>query len=148
YNKDIWFGVAANHMNTPNVSVLNSVSRVPMKITAHLGARLQLHSGPRTLERVSYLTPSLIFRSQGPINQFDMGMNYHIDPVSVGVWYRGKFWQKSVIGSINQDALVFTMGLYMKNFTVGYSYDFSISSLSTTSGGAHEISLMYEFVAK
>lgn len=148
YSKDVWIGAAFDHMNQPNISVLNSTSRLPMKISVQGGARLQLHSGPRTLERVSYLTPSFIYRVQGPITQLDLGMNYHIDPVSIGVWYRGKPFQKNVIGTVAQDALIFTMGLYMKNFTIGYSYDFSISQLSTTSGGAHEISIMYEFVAK
>jgi len=119
-----------------------------MKMTIQGGARISLHGGPRTIEKVSYLTPSFIYRMQGPITQMDLGMNYHIDPISIGVWYRGKPFQKNVIGTINQDALIFTMGLYMKNFTIGYSYDFSISGLSTSSGGAHEISLIYEFVAK
>ena len=148
YTKEIWLGAAFSHMNSPNISVLNSTSRLPMKITVQGGARIPLYNGPRTIEKVSYLTPSFIYRIQGPATQLDLGVNYHIDPVSVGVWYRGKPFQKNVIGTVNQDALIFTMGLYMKNFTIGYSYDFSISKLSTTSGGAHEISIMYEFVAK
>ncbi len=148
YTKTFWLGAAFAHMNQPNISVLNSVSRLPMKTTLQFGARIPLYSGPRTIEKVSYLTPSIIYRFQGPISQMDLGVNYHIDPISVGVWYRGKPFQKTVIGTVNQDALIFTMGLYMKNFTIGYSYDFSVSQLSTTSGGAHEISIMYEFVAK
>jgi len=148
YTKDFWLGAAFNHMNSPNISLLNSTSRLPMKMTIQGGARISLHGGPRTIEKVSYLTPSFIYRMQGPITQMDVGMNYHIDPISIGVWYRGKPFQKNVIGTVNQDALIFTMGLYMKNFTIGYSYDFTISGLSTTSGGAHEISIMYEFVAK
>jgi type IX secretion system PorP/SprF family membrane protein len=148
YTKDVWLGGAFDHMNSPNISVLNNVSRLPMKVTVHGGARISLHSGPRTIEKVSYLTPSFIYEVQGPISQLSLGVNYHIDPIAIGFWYRGKPFQKTVIGTINQDALIFTLGLYMKNFSVGYSYDFSISQLSTTSGGAHEISLVYEFVAK
>ncbi len=148
YTKGLFLGASFSHMNTPNISVLNSVSRLPMKTTIHGGARISLYAGPRTIEKVSYLTPSFIYRIQGPITQLDLGVNYHIDPLSIGVWYRGKPFQKNVIGTVNQDALIFTMGLYMKNFTIGYSYDFSISQLSTTSGGSHEISIMYEFVAK
>jgi type IX secretion system PorP/SprF family membrane protein len=135
-------------MNQPNLSILNDVSRLPMKTTIHGGARLTLTSGPREADRASYLTPSFIFRKQGPISQLDFGMNYHIDPISIGVWYRGKPFQTNYIGTVNQDALIFTLGLYLSSFTVGYSYDFTISELSTTSGGAHEISIVYEFVAK
>lgn len=148
YSRALWLGASFHHMNQPNLSILNDVSRLPMKTTIHGGARLSLYNGPRTSARVSYLTPSFIYRIQGPVSQLDMGVNYHIDPVSIGVWYRGKPFEQNVIGSINQDALIFTMGIYMKNFTIGYSYDFNISSLSTTAGGAHEVSLIYEFVAK
>ncbi|MCC6834868.1 MAG: type IX secretion system membrane protein PorP/SprF, partial [Cytophagales bacterium] len=107
-----------------------------------------LMDGPREADRASYFTPSFIYRRQGPISQLDFGVNYHIDPVSIGAWYRGKPFEKNAIGTVNQDALILTLGLYLKDIVVGYSYDFSISELSTTSGGAHEISIVYEFVAK
>lgn len=148
YSKSLWVGASFSHMNQPNLSILNSTSRLPMKTTIHGGARIPLYNGPRTFNKVSYLTPSFIYRVQGPISQMDVGMNYHIDPVSIGIWYRGKPFQKNVIGTVNQDALIFNLGLYLKNLTIGYSYDFSVSGLSTASGGAHEISMVYEFVAK
>lgn len=150
YSRALWVGAAFAHMNQPNISILNDESRLPMKITLHGGARLSLarNTFRKRTERSSYLTPSFIYRKQGPISQLDLGMNYHIDPVSVGLWYRGKPFGQSLSGSVAQDALVFTMGLYLKNLTIGYSYDFSISELSAASGGAHEITLVYEFVAK
>jgi type IX secretion system PorP/SprF family membrane protein len=148
YSRALWIGAAFGHMNTPNLSILGDVNRLPMKTTIHGGARLTLSSGPRELDRASYLTPSFIYRMQGGINQLDFGLNYHIDPISIGVWYRGKPYQKNYIGTVNQDALILSLGLYLKSMTIGYSYDFSISELSTTSGGAHEISIVYEFVAK
>lgn len=148
YSRSLWLGAAFHHMNQPNLSLLNDVSRLPMKITVHGGARLTLSSGPREQDRASYLTPSFIFRKQDVFTQLDFGLNYHIDPISIGVWYRGKPFQTNYIGTVNQDAIIFTMGLYLSSFTVGYSYDFTLSELSTTSGGAHEISIVYEFVAK
>lgn len=148
YSRIFWFGASFYHMNRPNLSLLNSVSRLPMKTTFHAGASIPLYNGPRSGSKVSYLTPSAVYQFQGPISQLAFGLNYHIDPVMIGFWYRGKPFQKDVIGLISKDALIFMMGLYMKNFTVGYSYDFTISKFSTASGGAHEISIIYEFVAK
>ncbi len=148
YSRIFWLGTAFAHMNQPNLSILNSVSRLPMKTTIHGGARIPLYNGPRTSSKVSYLTPAFIYKLQGGFSQLDFGLNYHIDPIMIGMWYRGKPFETNVIGSVNQDALIFMMGLYLKNFTVGYSYDFNISQLSAASGGAHEISIIYEFMAK
>lgn len=148
YSAVYWFGLAVNHMNEPNMSILNEETRLPMKVTVHGGARIPLSGGLRTTSRVSYLTPSFIYQSQGGITQFNFGLNYHIDPVFVGIWYRGKPWEESVIGSVNHDALVLQLGMYLDKLTVGYSYDFNISPIATASGGAHEISLMYEFSSK
>lgn len=148
YTRVLWLGASFYHMNSPNLTLLNSEARLPMKTTVHAGARIPLYNGPRTTGKVSYVTPSFIYRLQGPINQLDLGVNYHIDPVSLGIWYRGKPFDENVIGTINQDALIFTMGLYLSNLNIGYSYDFNVSGLSTSAGGAHEISLIYEFVAK
>jgi type IX secretion system PorP/SprF family membrane protein len=148
YSRVFWIGASFSHMNTPNLSILNDVNRLPMKTAIHAGARISLNGGIRTRERPSYLTPSVIYRSQGSISQFDAGLNYHIDPVSIGVWYRGKPWQNAPTGVVQADAMIFQLGLYLKDFTVGYSYDFTISGLSASSGGSHEVSLVYEFAAK
>jgi type IX secretion system PorP/SprF family membrane protein len=162
YSRSLWLGAAFHHLNKPNLSLLGDVSRLPIKTTVHGGARLNLSgSGPRgSAVRMSYLTPSFIIRTQGPsFSQMDIGVNYHIDPVSIGVWYRGKpilfetFEQTDandniIASGIQQDALILSMGLYFKNFTIGYSYDFTISELQTATGGAHEISFVYEFTSK
>ncbi len=148
YTKSLWIGGAFSHMNQPNLSILNNVTRLPMKVTVHGGARISLLGGLRTSSRVSYLTPSFIYQSQGGITQLNMGLNYHIDPVYVGIWYRGKPFEKNALGSINQDAFILQLGMYLDKMTIGYSYDFNIGPLSTSSGGAHELSIMYEFSAK
>lgn len=146
YSKSLWLGASFTHMNRPNLSVLNDVSRLDMKTAVHGGVRLSLNGSLKTRSKVSYLTPSFIYRMQGrSFTQLDVGLNYHIDPISVGVWYRGKPFQRSVINSVTQDALILYMGLYFKSLTIGYSYDFTISELQTASGGAHEISIVYEF---
>jgi type IX secretion system PorP/SprF family membrane protein len=149
YSRQLWLGASFTHMNQPSISVLNDDSRLPMKTSIHAGAKINLSGGPRNASRASYLTPSFIYRMQGKsFSQLDLGLNYHIDPVSVGLWYRGKPFEKTVINSIAQDALILTLGLYFKQLSVGYSYDFTISEMETSSGGAHEISIVYEFSSK
>lgn len=147
YSKIFWIGASFHHMNRPNLSVLNDVARLGMKTTVHAGARVPLNNETRG-QRGLYLTPSFIYRAQSGITQLDLGLNLHVDPVSIGLWYRGKPFESNGAGTINQDALILQLGLYLKNFSVGYSYDFSISQFSTSSGGAHEISLIYEFATR
>lgn len=151
YSRVLWVGAAFHHLNKPNLSLLGDESRLPVKTSIHGGAKINLSgNGPRgSTGRMSYLTPSFIYRFQGEsFSQMDIGVNYHIDPVSVGVWYRGKPFKKSPINSIYQDALVLSLGMYFKKLTLGYSYDFTVSELGTATGGAHEISVMYEFATK
>lgn len=155
YNRLLWVGVSAYHMNQPNISLIGNESRLPMKINVHGGMRIPLYNGPKTVSKVSYLTPGFVYRRQGKsFSQLDIGVNYHIDPISIGVWYRGVPLQRTfqfVDGEdsqIQQDALVFSLALLFNTFQVGYSYDFTISDLSTSAGGAHEISLIYEFALK
>jgi len=154
YNKQFWFGLAAYHMNKPNKSVLGGEDRLPMKLNVHAGFKIPLYNGPRTLDKISYLTPAVIYRTQGPFQQIDAGLQYHIDPVAIGVWYRGipvprgfKLLDSEDKGVL-QDALSFILSLQFNSFQVGYSYDFTISDLDTSTGGAHEISIIYEFVTK
>jgi len=154
YNRQLWFGFSAYHINRPNQSVLGGESRLPMKINVHAGMRIPLKQGLKTSGNVDYLTPSFVYRHQGPFQQLDVGLQYHIDPVAIGVWYRGipvprsfKMENEEVSGNL-QDALAFILSLRFGNFQFGYSYDFTISDLGTSTGGAHEISIIYEFVAK
>ncbi len=117
--------------------------------------RIPLYNGPRTISRVSYLTPSFVYRRQGDsFSQLDIGLQYHIDPIGIGVWYRGVPFPRpfqlldTEETSVQQDALIFILSLQFNGFQVGYSYDFTISDLETRAGGAHEISLIYEFTTK
>jgi type IX secretion system PorP/SprF family membrane protein len=138
-------------MNQPNLSILNDVSRLPMKTAIHAGAKLPIGGGGmrKTRGKQDYLTPSFIYRMQGnSFTQLDVGLNYHIDPVSVGVWYRGKPFKQTVENTVEQDALILMLGLYLPHLTIGYSYDFTTSRLQTSSGGAHEVSIIFEFVSK
>lgn len=149
YTRTLWLGASFAHMNQPNLSILNDESQLPMKTAIHAGAKLLLGDKLHPKEHVSYLTPSFIYRMQGKsFSQLDLGINYHIDPVSVGIWYRGKPFAQTEANTVQQDALILNLGLYLPKLSIGYSYDFTTSRLQTTSGGAHELSIIYEFVAR
>ncbi len=148
YSKSIWLGATFSHLNRPHLSVLGQDDQLQMKTTIHAGARIDMSSRGYKARQI-YFTPSFIYRMQGKVfSQLDAGVNFHVDPVSVGIWYRGKPFAKNVSNAIDQDALILFLGLHLKKITAGYSYDFTISSLGPGTGGAHELSIVYELPAR
>jgi hypothetical protein len=57
-----------------------------------------------------------------------------------GLWFRHTFG--------NSDAIIVLAGYEMKFFKIVYSYDLTVSKLGTNTGGAHEISLIFNFENK
>jgi hypothetical protein len=80
---------------------------------------------------------------QGKFYQTDVGLYYYKYPLVFGLWYRGVPLVTSQAG----DALIALVGFKTDVFQIGYSYDFTISNLIASTGGAHEISIVYEFTS-
>jgi hypothetical protein len=62
-----------------------------------------------------------------------------------GLWYRGNFGKDKFISS---DSFIALIGLQRGMFKFGYSYDVTVSSLSNSTGGSHELSLGLQFECK
>lgn len=132
YNAKTWFGLAAYHVHRPTVSETSIA--LPMRISAHFGTTLKFKGRD--------LLPSVLYQAQAGFQQLDMGANYVLDPLIVGLWYRGIPFQADESG-LNQDAIAALVGINIKDFTVSYSYDYNISPISGAPGGSHEISIVY-----
>ncbi len=149
YSKLFWGGLSFHHITQPNISLVGDENNLPMRISVHTGIRIPLYRGPKEFDNISSIAPSFIYRRQGEFDQLDVGVNWHYNPISAGVWYRGKAFTKSFESNLyDRDALIFMFGLKFPDFEVGYSYDFTISELGGASGGAHEISIVYDFISK
>jgi hypothetical protein len=75
-----------------------------------------------------------MYRIQQPFQQLDLGFYVNLDPIVLGAWYR------------NQDAIIGLVGIQKGMVQVGYSYDYTISSLTNRiSAGSHEVSLVLLF---
>lgn len=144
YNKNFWFGFSASHLNTPNRSLLNEESLIPIKTSFHGGVRIPLYVGPFKKDHISVLSPSFVYKRQGQFDQLDLGLHFLYDPVMIGLWYRGIPIQQNVNDNISQDAIVLVLGFQFEKLEIGYSYDFTVSELGPMSGGSHEISLKYK----
>lgn len=144
YNKNTWIGASVHHLNRPNQSLMGAEDRLSSKYSLHGGLRLPLYNGPMKQDRISSFAPSFIYKKQGGFQQLDLGTQFHYEPIMVGGYYRGVL-MRDEYGNGKQDALVGLFGIRFTTMEVGYSYDFTISSLGPGSGGAHELSLLYLF---
>jgi type IX secretion system PorP/SprF family membrane protein len=149
YGKMLWGGIALHHMTEPDVSLIGDSNPLQMKFSAHGGVRIPLYKGPKEYDHISSIAPSFIYKIQGPNDQLDVGIDWHYDPISAGIWYRGIPLRKDKEFNVyDRDAMVFHFGLEFTDFQVGYSFDFTISDFGGISGGAHELSITYDLVSR
>ncbi len=145
YNSVSWIGASVYHLNQPNASIIDGDSPWPMKLVVTGGLRIPIYGDKHRTQKISSVSPSFMYRYQGGTHQLDVGLSYMVAPVVVGLYYRGVPFIKDFSDQPTSDAAIFSMGLLFSYFEFGYSYDFTISELSSRTGGAHEVSLVYEF---
>jgi type IX secretion system PorP/SprF family membrane protein len=149
YNPKFWIGGAAHHLNgkRPSYVVGGSSIAMPRKYSVHGGMNFVLTNTAVTRYRRAenedqdiVLTVAANYKKQGTAQQLDMGAYLVVQPITLGLWYRGI----PIVPKTN-DAVVALLGFKQDRFSVGYSYDLTVSGLGAGTGGAHEISIRYEF---
>ncbi len=134
FSKKYFFGFAAHHLTQPDESLLGvgPPSPLPMKLTAHAGALLPLDGrGGDT-----YLSPNILFQKQQDFRQLNLGLYFMRGPIVGGLWWR------------TGDSFIALVGFQQGLFKFGYSYDITISKLSTNTAGAHELSFALQLECK
>lgn len=145
YNPSIWIGSSLHHVTEPNQSITGEEAPLPRRFSLHGGYRLRLN--PRlqsSKSRERSVTPSFNYRAQGEFDQLDLGAYLTLQPILVGLWYRG-LPIKNLDNIANNESLIFMLGLQSKRTTFGYSFDYTLSDLGIGTGGAHEVSIVYSF---
>jgi type IX secretion system PorP/SprF family membrane protein len=140
YNERNWAGFTLDHLLTPKTSFYGDESVVPVKLNLYGGTQILKQARLRQ-KTPEILSLAINFQKQGKFYQSDLGLYYYIDPLILGLWYRGIPFATSQAG----DAVIGLVGIKTNQLHIGYSYDFTISNLIGSSGGAHEVSLVYEF---
>ncbi len=138
YTENFYTGLAVSHLTEPEEGYM-TIHKIPLKITAHAGAVIDLKkrkSRTRGLNDIT-LSPNILFMKQRDFNQLNYGFYVNWYPFVSGLWFRQNF--------NNSDAMLFLVGLQQNGFKVGYSYDLTVSKLTNMTGGAHEISFALQF---
>jgi len=142
YNDQIWGGFTLDHLFTPKQSFYGDETKLAMKFNAFGGVRLIGNTRLRK-KMIEAFSVAGNFQVQGRFYQTDLGLYYYKSPLIFGLWYRGIPFMTSQAG----DAIIGLVGVKTDNLHIGYSYDFTISNLISSTGGAHEISIIYEFTS-
>ena len=136
-----WAGGSVDHMIKMSPSFKDNINYAPMKYTLFGGANFPLGNLSFNRNRNKIIT-AFQFKSQGQTQQLDLGAYYKRNSLMVGLWYRGL---PLIAPNPTSDAIIIMLGYTSKDFTVGYSYDLTVSRLITYTGGAHELSFIYKF---
>lgn len=150
YSDKAWIGFAIDHLLKPNQSLYfyeeetGNPAKVPIKYSLFGGLK---YTRPEHLLRPipTSFQLAFLYKQQENFRQLDIGLYYYRSPVIAGIWYRGIPFYKEVF---NRDAITLLFGVKTSNMSIGYSYDFTVSKLITSTGGSHEISLSYTFRTK
>ncbi|MDR1672355.1 MAG: PorP/SprF family type IX secretion system membrane protein [Bacteroidales bacterium] len=141
YNKRMWFGLDVNHLMRPNISLERMDSRAAIQWSQFGGVNFRLNRGLSSSPEA--LSVNYLFKAARNFYQFDAGVNWYRSPLMIGVGWRGL--PAFTANYASYDAVIFTVGLTFNNISVGYSYDFTVSSLGPSTGGSHEITFTISF---
>lgn len=147
FTPKLWLGMSMHHLNEPNQSLLAGESRVPRKFSMHGGYRFKMPTGVIKKQN-THLVTAFNYRAQEKYDQLDVGAYIERDPVYAGIWYRGLPVKAYAPGYNNHDAIAVVAGFMVNDWRFGYSYDITISKLAVNSGGAHEVTMVFEIADK
>ena len=153
YLPNAYLGASVSHLTEPPFSFFeqeNPEAYLPMKLSVHGGYVFYLQAdnlrkGFDQFGRERSITPTFEYKMQGDFKQLSVGAYLTYEPMVFGLWYRGL-----PIGGLadvdnNHESAIFLVGLKSGNLNLGYSFDYTLSSLTIQSGGAHELSAIYNF---
>ncbi|MBL8002431.1 MAG: type IX secretion system membrane protein PorP/SprF [Flavobacteriales bacterium] len=144
FTPKLWLGMAYHHLNEPNQSLRMGESLVPRKFSMHGGYRFNIRTA-LIRKHPQAVVAAFNYRSQGRYDQLDIGAYYELEPVFAGLWYRGLPLKSYGEGRPNNDAIALLAGVMVKDWRFGYSYDLTVSGLAGRTGGAHEVSIIYDW---
>ena len=154
YSAKYWGGLSVDHLLRPKASLYNNDTyREDIKVSAFGGAKIFVGATPtargrRSMDDLQSVSFTALYEYSKLSDQLSLGAYWNKNPFTLGVWVRGSPIAVLDESYGNLDAIILLLGYKIFDLHVGYSYDFSIGELLSTTGGAHELSVMYEFQPK
>lgn len=130
-------GLSISHLNTGVIRFNYNFIKDPLKFSLFYARRIKIYDADKVQENGFFLIPSFNVNMQGQSVMLNYGAGVEKGNIFAGMWLRNNL-------PLQFSAIVFSVGFIFNNLRVGYSYDYSIQSLSNMmpATGAHEISLV------
>lgn len=145
YSDNYWFGFNVDHLLSLSPVLNSDLEYADLRFSFFGGVKIITKRYFARYKNNETLHLAFNFRNQAKANQLDIGGYYFRKPVMIGVWYRGIPLGNKYTTS---DALIFMLGVKYLDFTFSYSYDMTLGNLISTTGGSHEVSIIYTFTSK
>lgn len=138
YTERFYIGLTGHHLTEPNEAFYSN-EKLPFKFTAHGGFTFSLGRKRLYNSTENLMILHFVYQNQGTASQFTGGLSFNRGPITGGLALRA--------GSTNPDAVIVILGISPEKspWTIGYSYDYTISDFTNVTGGAHEITFSYKF---
>jgi len=140
YTQRWYAGFSLKHITTPDNRYITSesslVDGLPVRTTFNVGSQFDLSFGNKKIKK-AFISPNVIYTKQGEFSQLNVGAFAKVGRIFAGAWFRHS--------NTNSDAPIFLVGVEEGILKVGYSYDYTISSLANETGGSHEFSVVFNF---
>ena len=145
-NTNFYVGASFAHLNRANQSFyFDRFVELYTKLTIHAGGELMIG------RRIG-LVPGIVYFSQGPSREINVGTNVKFllgkrrqdyQAFQIGMWVRNA--RNFDTGTIT-DAVIASARFDYNNFAIGFSYDINTSELNaaSNSNGGFELSLIYQ----
>jgi type IX secretion system PorP/SprF family membrane protein len=143
YSDAFWFGFGFHNLVKNDIAATDIETFNDLKTAVYGGYKYRYKDKMRRSDEQS-VTLAFNYRMQADFSQLDIGTYWYINPMELGLWYRGIPFASGG-GLENHDGLIFILGLNIGNARIGYSYDWTLSELSGYSNGANELTLTWRF---
>jgi len=144
YMKHAWLGLSLKHLNKPNISFLeNETLPLPILFSLHGGYQFSLNSNNSDsfLPKDSFLFLTFNYFDQAAYNRLDLGAE-----IELSNFYIGLIASSQIVETVSDSDFLLSInpliGLQIRSFKIGLSYDFPVSSIGNV-GGTGEITMQY-----
>ena len=154
YNKNFWLSISGDYLNKPTENFAGTKTNYPIKFSAMSGFLIPLSKNKSSKRRfsnfgglkpTSSLGPVFCYQQHGQQIEFSSGINFLLQPFFGGVLYRFQHYHEIDRKAYAYKAVSLIAGFRREEFSVSYSFDYTIGKELSKQVTAHEFSLILYF---